>query len=351
MKALRTCGLATVGLAAVLTMTSLLSPALAQSPAEFYKDKVVTLYVGSDAGAGYDAYARILSRYLGKYIPGNPSIIVRNMPGAGSLRMANYLVSGGPKDGTAIGAPQSSVAVERLLHLLSKDDKAANFDATKLNWIGSTTQDTFVFLGSPEAKAKTLKDMTENDFVLGASGPNTDGSIVVAAMNTFLGTRIKLVTGYAGTAAQLLAMERKEIDGAVMAYSTLTTLRPNVNSEGKINILMQVGESPHPDLKGVPLLKEILKSQDERDLCTLLFAKYKMGRPYFLTPEVPADRVAAIRAAFDKTVRDPDFLVEAKQQRLEVDPVNGAEVQALVAQMYAAPDALVQRARALMTHP
>lgn len=303
------------------------------------------MYVGSDAGAGYDAYARLIARHLGKYIPGAPTIIVRNMPGAGSLTMANFLVNQAPKDGTSIGAPQSSVAVERLLHLLSPDGKAAHFEATKLKWLGSATQDTFVLLAWHAVKAKSVQDMTNTEFVVGASGPNTDGSLVVATMNKMLGTRIKLVTGYRGTAAQLLAIERMEIDGAVMAYSTAATLRPDLRTSGKINVLLQIGEAPHPDLNGVPFLTDLLKSDDERAITSLLFAKYRMGRPYFVAPEVPEDRLAVLRNAFDAAIKDPDLLAEAKTQRLEIDPVGGAEVQALVQRLHGTPASLVQQAR------
>ena len=335
-------------LAACATFVATTAPVFAQHLADFYKAHAVSFYVGSDAGAGYDAYARLLSRHIGKHIPGNPTIIVRNMPGAGSLTMANYIVKSAPKDGTTIAAPQSSVAVERLLHLLSKDGRAANFDAAKLNWLGSATQDTFVLLGSPAAKAKSIQDMTTTGFILGASGPNTDGSIVVAALNELLGTKIKLVTGYAGTGAQLLALERKEIDGAVMAYSTATTLRPKILTDGKIDILLQIGDRPHPDLKNVPLFADLLKNKDDKALISLLFAKYKMGRPYFLAPEVPRDRVAALRAAFDATLKDPDLLADAKKTHLEINPVSGPDVQSLVEQLNTAPEALVTRARKVL---
>ena len=227
-------------------------PASAQQVSDFYRGRNLTIVVGSDAGSGYDAYARLVGRHIAKHIPGNPVVIVQNQPGAGSITMANALSNSAAKDGATIGAPQSSVAFERLLHLLSPGGKTANFDATKLNWLGTVAQDTFVVLGWHKSKVSTTDEMLTKEFVIGTSGPNTDGSLIVAIMNRLLGTSIKLITGYKGTAAQLLALERGEIDGSSMAYATVSTLRPNLHEAKEISVILQIGRARHADLKSVP---------------------------------------------------------------------------------------------------
>lgn len=321
----------------------------AQAPDDFYQGRTVSFYVGSSAGGGYDAYARLLARHIGGYIPGQPTVIVQNMPGAGSLTMSNFVVASAPKDGTAIAAPQSSAAVETLLHLLSKDGKAAKFDAAKLNWLGSATQDIFVMLGSPSAKARSVSDMKATQFVIGASGPNTDGSIIVATLNELLGTKIKLVTGYSGTGAQLLAVERGEIDGAIMAYSSASTLRPDLATSGKFAVLLQVGDRPSPKLKDVPFLANLLANPADKTLTSLMFDKYQMGRPYFVAQEVPKGRVVTLRKAFEAALRDPKLLAEADKQHLDINPVSGDDVQSLVERLHGAAPELATRARNLVS--
>jgi tripartite-type tricarboxylate transporter receptor subunit TctC len=323
-------------------------PALAQSPADFYRGKTINMVVGSDAGSGYDSYARLLARHIGRHIPGNPNIVVQNQIGAGSITMTNAVANVGARDGTVIGAPQSSVGVERLLHLLSPGGRTANFDATKLNWLGTMAQDTFVVLGWHKSKVRTAEDMLTKEFVIGTSGPNTDGSLIVAIINKLLGTKIRLITGYSGTAPQLLALERGEIDGSSMAYATVLLLRPNLHRDREITVLLQVGRQKHADLPEVALLADLIKDPEDRRAVEIIFDKYQMGRPFFTPPGVPADRLAALRAAFDAAVKDPALLAEAKQQHLEMGPLPGSEVQALIERLYASPEPLVKRARVLL---
>jgi tripartite-type tricarboxylate transporter receptor subunit TctC len=330
--------------AAIATST----PAASQQGGDFYRGRTLTVVVGSDAGSGYDAYARLVARHISKYIPGNPTVITQNQPGAGSITMANALSNTGAKDGTSIGAPQSSVAFERLLYLLSPGGKTANFDATKLNWLGTVAQDTFVVLGWHKSKVRTTQDMLTKEFVIGTSGPNTDGSLIVAIMNRLLDTKIKLITGYSGTAPQLLALERGEIDGSAMAYGTAITLRPNLHEAKEIPVLLQIGRARHADLPDVLLLSELLKNEDDRRAVQVIFDKYQMGRPFFVPAGVPAERVALLRAAFDASMKDPELIAEAQKQKLEMSPLTGAQVQALVERLYASPDPIVRRARNLL---
>ena len=319
--------------------------ARAEPVAEFYAGKTISFYVGSEAGSGFDAYARLVARHLGKHIPGNPTIVVLNQPGAGSVNMVNTLANVGPKDGTAIGAPQSSAMMEKLLHLVSPGGKAANFDAANLNWIGNAAQDVFVLFSWSQGKVKSFADLTKTEMLSGSAGPNTDGSLVAHALNHIFGTKIKLITGYASSSGELLAMERGEVDGAALAYNSTVALRPDWVDQKKIRFLLQMGLTPEPRLQGVPFALDLVKSEEERQVLELIFAKYQTGRPYFVAPGVPEERVAALRTAFDATMKDPALLSDAKTQRLEISPMTGAQVQALLARLYRTPEAIVARAR------
>jgi tripartite-type tricarboxylate transporter receptor subunit TctC len=320
----------------------------AQSVADFYKGKQVSIYIGSEAGSGFDAYARLVARHIGKHIPGNPLVVPANKPGAGSLNMTNSLVTLGPKDGTVIGAPQSSAAVEQLLHLLSRGGTAAKYDATKLHWLGSASQDTFVLFDWHSAKPKSFADLLSMEMLLASSGPNTDGSLIAIVLNKVFGTKIKLITGYQASGAGLLAMERGEIDSNAMAYASVATMRPDWIKDQKIRFLAQMGMKPHPELKGVPFVLDLAKTPEDRSVLELVFAKYQMGRPYFVPPEVPQDRVEALRAAFDATMSDPDLQADASKSRIEINPVTGAEVQVMVEGLYRTPEALARRTREIL---
>ena len=319
--------------------------ARAEPIAEFYAGKQISFYVGSEAGSGFDSYARLVARHLGTHIPGNPNIVVLNQPGAGSINMTNMLANVSAKDGTVIGAPQSSAIMERLLHLVSPGGKAANFDATKLNWIGNAAQDTFVLFSWSAGKIKSFADLTTTEMLSGSAGPNTDGSLIANALNRVFGTHIKLITGYASSSGELLAMERGEVDGAALAYNSIASLRPDWVDQHKITFLLQMGLAPEPKLAGVPFALDLAKSPEDRQALELIFAKYQTGRPYFVAPGVPAERVAALRAAFDATVKDPALLAEAQTQRLEISPMSGSAVQELVAKLYRTPEPIVAKAR------
>ncbi|MGE5538281.1 MAG: Bug family tripartite tricarboxylate transporter substrate binding protein [Gemmatimonas sp.] len=317
----------------------------AQSVADFYKGRQVSIVIGSEAGAGFDAYGRLVARHLGRYIPGNPTLVALNKPGAGSLTMVNALVNAGPFDGSTIGAPQSSAAVEELLHIGSKGGSAAKFKATELNWLGSASQDVFILFNWKTSKVKSFDDLMTTEMLLAASGPNTDGALMANALDRVLGTRIKLITGYQTSSAGMLAMERGEVDANAMAYSSVATIRPEWMTDGSIRILAQMGLNPQPGLDDVPFVLDRVKTPEDRAVLELIFAKFQMGRPYFVPPGVPSERVAALRTAFDRTMKDPALLADADKLHLEVRPVSGNDVQAMVERLYNAPPALVARAR------
>jgi tripartite-type tricarboxylate transporter receptor subunit TctC len=234
------------------------------------------------------------------------------------------------------------------LHLLSPDGQAAHFDATKLNWLGTMQQDVFIMVGWHAASAKNLQELKTKEYIDGAAAPNTDGSIIVPLMNTMLGTKLKLVTGYSGAAGELLAMERGEIDGAAMAYSSAIALRPDLLSSGKYEIMLQMGAAPHPDLNDIPFFNDLVKTDNERAILALIFSKYQMGRPFFVADGVPSDRLVVLRNAFDQTMKDPDLLADAKTQRLEINPLDGDAVHQLVAKLYGQPADVVHRARQIL---
>jgi tripartite-type tricarboxylate transporter receptor subunit TctC len=340
-------GRSTLLAASILALCT--SAAQADSVAEFYRGRQVSIYIGSDAGSGFDAYARLVGRHIGKHIPGNPSVVPSNKPGAGSLNMTNSLVNAGPKDGSVIGAPQSSAPVEQLLHLASKGGaSAAKFETTKLNWLGSASQDVFILFDWHTAKPKSFADLTSMEMLLGSSGLNTDGSLIAVALNKILGTKIKLIVGYQASSAEMLAMERGEIDGNAMAYASVLTMHSDWVRDGKIRILAQMAIKPHPALKDVPFVLDMVKSPDDRAVLELIFAKYQMGRPFFVPPEVPKERVDALRTAFWETMNDPELRTDAEKMRLDVDPVSGADVQAMIEKLYRTPEPLVRRTREIL---
>ena len=338
-----------VGAMALVGIYSVSANAAARDPvADFYRGKQVTIFIGSDAGGGFDAYARLVARHIGEHIPGNPIVVPSNEPGAGSLKMTNELVQNGPFDGTAIGAPQSSAAVEGLLHIGSPGGKAAHFDATKLHWLGSASQDVFVLFNWHTSKVTNLADLKNEEMLLGSAGPNTDGSLVATALNKTLGLKIKLITGYQSTPGELLAMEQGETGGDVMAYASIQTMHPDWIKDGKIRLLAQMANKQEPGLEHVPFVLDLVKTDEDRAILELIFAKYEMGRPFFVPPGVPEDRVAALRAAFDATMKDPALLADAKKAGMEIRPVSGTDVQAMVTKLYRTPEDLAKKARGVL---
>ena len=229
--------------------------------------------------------------------------------------------------------------------MASAGGKAAHFDATKLHWLGSASQDVFVLFDWHTSKVKSFADLKNEEMLLGSSGLNTDGSLIATALNKILGTKIKLITGYQTSGAEMLAMERGEIDGNAMAYASVVTMHPDWVKDAKIRFLAQMANEPQPGLEHVPFVLDLVKDKDDRAVLELIFAKYQMGRPFFVPPTVPEDRVAALRTAFDATMKDPALLADAKTERLEVRPVSGKDVQAMIAKLYQTPESLVQKAR------
>lgn len=339
--------LAGLGLAVVLAIAGAGSAHAQGEP--FFAGKSVSLLIGTTPGGGYDGYARVLARHMGRHLPGNPAIVPKNMPGAGGLTLANALYNRAPKDGTEIATVQNGLPFEKLFQTLSPGGSTALFDATKFGWIGSPTQTVFVTVTWHTSPIKTLKDAQASEATLGSTATSSDNYILAVLGNRLLGTKFKIVSGYDGANAVDLAIERGELDGAAgKDWTTITSSRPTWIEQKKINILVQMGMRPHPSLAGVPMALDLARNAEDRAIMELVFAKYGMARPFLAPPDLPPDRLALLRRAFDATMKDPEFLAEAKKAKMEVSAVSGEEVEALVRRIMATPDDLAAKARAVL---
>jgi tripartite-type tricarboxylate transporter receptor subunit TctC len=311
--------------------------------AEFYRGKVVRIVVGVGVGSGYDINARLLARHSSKYIPGNPSVIVQNQPGAGSLTMTSQLYAAGPFDGTAVGASFNGLPTAPLLQ-----PGGVRFEATKINWLGSTNRETqamYVWAASPIQK---LDDLTTKEMIVGAQAPGSTQYDYPKLAGKLFGWKFKIITGYEATPKIHLAMERGEVHGTWANWSTLKAIAEAWIKEKKIRILAQWALRKHPEMPDVPLIVDQAKTEEQRQALNLALARLEFGRPFFMPPGVPAERVAAMRHAFDETVKDKDFLAEAEKLKIEIDPLNGEHVAALIAEIYKTPPETVERVRAAM---
>jgi len=317
-------------------------PALAQNGiAEFYKGKTVRLIVGVGVGSGYDINARLLARHMGKHIPGNPQIIVQNQPGAGSLTMTNQLYAAGPFDGTAFGATFNGLPTAPLLQ-----PTGVRFEATKINWVGSTNRETQATYLWHTVPIKTLDDVKTTEVLIGAQAPGSTQFDYPMLSNALFGTKFKVVTGYQATPKINLAIERGEVHGTWANWSTLKAISSQWLEEKKIKIVVQWALKKHKELPDVPLILEYAKTPEQKQALELALARLEFGRPFLLPPNVPADRVNAIRRAFDATMKDPEYLAEASKLKIEVDPLSGEQVAEVVARIYRTPADTVNRVKA-----
>jgi tripartite-type tricarboxylate transporter receptor subunit TctC len=314
-------------------------PARAQTPAEFHKGKIVELDIGYSVGGAYDGYARMLARHMGKYIPGNPTIVPKNMTGAGSLRLANYLYNAAPKDGTVFGTIGRGTGFDPLL-----GQKGAQFDAGKFNWIGSSNNEVSVCVAWNISGIVTFEDLLTKQLVVGASGPSADTYQFPAVVNGALGTKMKIVIGYPGGNDIDLAMERGEVQGRCgWSWTSLKATHHAWLDQKKLNILYQMGLTKHRDLAGVPLVIDLAKTDEQRAILKLMFARQVMAWPIVAPPDLPPDRVEVLRKAFMATEQDKEFLADADKAQLEINPVSGEDIQKLVQEVYQTPAALAQK--------
>lgn len=312
-----------------------------QTPAEFYAGRNVEFVIGYSVGGAYDTNGRIVARHIGKHIPGKPTVVVRNMPGAGSLVSANHLFNAAAKDGSVIGAFSRGNAMYPLL------EGPAKFDPEKFNWIGSSTKEVSLVASWGNTPFKSIEDIRRTEMAVGATGAGGDTVVMPLILNATIGTRFKAVTGYPGTAEAMLAMEKGEVHGiASLSLATIRTAKPDWLT-GKLNLILQLALEPHPTLlKGVPLALDLATDLVSKQALELVLSRQTKAYPVTAPPGVPADRVATLRAAFMATMKDPEFAAEMAKAGFEISPVSGAEIDALIKRVYASPQAAIDRARA-----
>ena len=315
-------------------------PAKAQDPAAFYRNKTIELYIGYSVGGGYYQYARLVALFMGKYLPGNPRIVAKNMPGAGSLKLANWLYVVAPKDGTAFGTIGRGIAMEPLL-----GGEGVQFDAQKFTWLGSANDEVSICVAWQNSGINTFEDLYTKELVVGGTGSGADTDVFPFVVNKVFGTKFKVISGYPGGNDITLAMERGEVKGRCgWSWSSVKATHPTWVKDGKVKVLVQMSLSKHPDLPDVPLLTELAKTEEQRQVLRLIFSRQVMGRPFLAPPGLPADRADALRTAFMDTMKDPEFLHAADRAALEITPVSGADIEALVRQVYATPRNVAKQA-------
>jgi tripartite-type tricarboxylate transporter receptor subunit TctC len=304
---------------------------------DFYKGKSISLVIATATGGGYDTYARLIARHLGRHIPGQPAIVPQNMPGAAGIRAANYLYAAAPKDGTAIGMLDQATYLDQVL-----GTPGLTADATRLNWIGRILSNSAVLYAWHLAKVKRIEDALTNELIVSTSGAASRLNWTV--LNNVVGTKLKIITGYQGSSDSRLAMIRGEVDALSQPWPVLKIEAEQLLRERQINLLLQTGADKHPELAHVPNMIDLAKTNEDKTLLALFSSPSTIGRSIAAPPGVPAERVTALREAFTATIQDPALLEEAHRLRLELDPLDGAALQAAIAGTSAAPE-VVARAR------
>ncbi|MDH7799571.1 MULTISPECIES: tripartite tricarboxylate transporter substrate-binding protein [unclassified Beijerinckia] len=331
--------------AAVSVLSVIVSQAKAQEAVgQFYKGRTITLVVGTSAGGGYDTYARLMARFLSAHVPGAPSVIVSNMPGAGSNVMAAYVAASAVKDGTIIGAPFSTQPLAGILEDVSR----LRYDPTRLHYLGSATADLFVCVARPDAPAKTFADTFKAEMAMGGTAETGSTGYLPVLLNNVLGTQFKPVLGYPGSRQIMAAIEKGEVHGMCgINWASLTTQYATLLSEKKIRVIAQENARGVDELdkQGVPRTLEFAKTDEQRAILNIIYAQEVFARPYFVAPEVPRERLAALRQAFLDTWKAPELLTEAKRMGLDVDPTSGEDLQKLLEKIYASPADLLVKTR------
>lgn len=319
------------------------SAANALAQAELYKDKTVRMVIAGGAGGGYDLYARLLSQYMAQHIPGAPTIVNQNMPGAAGITATNWAAKIAPKDGTVIVATYHVLLLEPLF-----GNSTADYDPTQFEWLGSVGKQQNICITWHTSQVKTIQHAREREVTVSSTGTSGHTTLIPRVLNTILGTKFKVIGGYQ-TAESRLAVERGEVDGICgLSWTTLKTASPAWVKENRMNLLVQTGARPMKDLPNVPLLVDFVKSPDDRQVLNLIAAPDDMGRPFLMPPGTPKPMVAILRKAFDATVTDKAFLDDAAKRQMEVDPLTGEEMEKSLKAAYATPKTMVARAVALM---
>jgi tripartite-type tricarboxylate transporter receptor subunit TctC len=313
--------------------------------ADFYSGRTVQLVIGYAPGGGYDIYARSLARHMARHIPGNPSIVVQNMPGAGSIKAANYLYNIAPKDGSAFGGFSRGAFLDPLLGR----GEGVQYVATKYGWLGSISNEVGVCAFRADSGIATWQDMRTKSYVIGSTGAGADSDVFPIVLRKMFGLPMKVVTGYHSAADVVLAITRKEVDGRCgWSWSSLMAWNKDMFQSKAINVALQLASQKLAELPDTPSIVEVARDADQRSALKLILSRQMMARPYVAPPGIPPERLKALRAAFDATMTDPDFLAEAQRQDLEVRPVSGTEADTLINEIYASPPAVVKMAIEVM---
>jgi tripartite-type tricarboxylate transporter receptor subunit TctC len=323
--------------AVALLICGTIGSARSDDPASFYKGHNITAIIGFGVGGGYDLYARLISRFMPKFLPSNPTIVPENMPEAGSLRAAKYLYSVAPKDGSVIGTFSRTLPLAQLI-------SGTDFDGRKFTWLGSVAQDVIVCFTWKTAHVKTWQDLLSVDSSLGGEGANAEPDIYALLMKNLFGAKSHLVSGYRGTNDIFLAVERGELDGACgISWGTIVSLHPDWIRDKKINVLVQVGLKRIPELPDVPELTDLATTPEQNQIIKIILTTLAMSRPFTAPPNIPSDRKDVLRSAFEQATKDPQFKTEAQRLNLDVDMVPAATIDRLLADAYDTPKELIAK--------
>jgi len=313
----------------------------AETVADFYRGKTINVYIGVNVGGGYDFEARLLARFMRAHIPGNPVLVPQNMIGAGGIKMANYLYSIAPQDGTAIGMfPNTLIAVQAV------GTDGAQYDANRFSWIGSMTTSPLTFTTWHTTGVRTIEEARRKELTVAASNKGAITYTFPRMLNEFLGTRLKIVSGYQGNSTMVVAMERGEVDAVTNSWDSWKSLNPAWLAEKKINLLVQT--EPKSKELAIPSVQELARNDDDRQVIALIISGDALGKPLATAPNVPPERVQALRDAFDATIKDPEFLKAAATARIEVNPIHGTSLQETVRKVLATPKHLAERAKSII---
>jgi len=322
---------AAAALFSLLTFT-----ASAQTPAEFYKGKTVYLMIGQSAGGDYDAWGRLVARHIKDHIPGTPNVVPQNVVGAGGMTLANEMYNTIPKDGTVFGLYNRGMPFEPMM-----GNPAAQFDPLKMNWLGSPELDVAVCSVRADAPVKKMEDLLTTELIVGGTSPGADTVAMPVFLTNLLGMKFKLVKGFPGSNEVVLALERNEVQGICNSYASIT--RTALYREGKVKILFQIALAPDPRIKDVPLVRNLAKNDADRSAMDIFLSRLAVGRPFVAPPGLPADRLAALRKAFEDTMKDPGYIEDAGKMKLHPSPMGWQEIDKVLKAAYAMPKSAIAR--------
>ncbi len=323
-------------------LTAALAVPVGTVAAQDFKERQVTIYAGGDTG-GYNIYARLLAQVYGQHLPGNPAFVVKNMPGAGTLRAANYMYEVAPKDGSAIGTIGGGNATAQMF-----GSQGVRFDPRRYAWIGSMTSEVALVIVWHTQPIQTIQDVFTNDLIVGGGGPTSGNVVFPNVLNRVLGTKFKVISGYKSTGAIALALENGEVQGAAgYFYSNIATRNPAWLADKQVKVLLQLSLRRHPDFPDVPLVTDLAKTEEQRQVLDLVFARQEIGRPFMLPPDTPANIVTVFRTGFDALMRDPELHAQAAKQQLELNnPMTGPDIHAMIERLYQVPPDVIAKAAA-----